>query len=586
MDSKNKARCLMTSNIVWCLAMSIFPAIFILPTNCSVAYCQQPQQTRLQDRATLIILAPTGPVFVDLHLTVSRVPYREWVAQFLAKDMDVDKSGRLDASELNLLTESIRQLIGIQDSSQILKAMQESSHKTPSSDPNSDPTSTDVAVEDFVEWLRARIPRAFDLIAQPQAADDAVRLASLVDVDHDGAISEDELKMSSRTLRFRDLDNDETFSVSELLPYRDPRSQNAAVAPDAVSLPFFHVIDHESAQRAAERIVQRFGKDGRIAPDLLRQRHLNPVDTLRDEPAQETSLSIDDVLAVVEKPQFHMVMEVSLSVQANTSNIKVAISREALQFCKPAAKQIFGEYSLAIDGLPLKIQALGGGANDRRNTQGYLGQTFVMSDSDRNQYLDETEFSGMMEALNRSGVQGDFAAVDFNDDQMVTRDEVFSFAKRDQMAVASRVQVSVKQDGKTLFGILDTNSDRRLSVREMRSGGELLKPYDFNQDNKFADSELGTEYVLAISLGRPEFRRASGQGDMMASQMNSGDAILPGSDSLSGPEWFRRMDRNQDGDVSVREFLGTRDQFRRIDADNDELISAEEATIVDDTSNK
>ena len=572
MISRNQVGRPMTSSIAWSLAM------LCLLAACGAAYCQQPEQSRLEhralqeDRATLIVLAPVGPVFVDLHLRVSKVPYREWVAQFLARDMDVDKSGRLDASELNLITESIRQLIGVQDSSEILKAMDSSS----SNPATSDQTSATVAVDDFIEWLRNQIPRAFDLIAQPQVADDAVRLASLVDVDHDGAISEDELRAAARTLRFRDLDNDETFSVSELLPYRDPRSQNAAVAPDAVSLPFFHVIDHESAERAAERILQRYGSEGQVPVDLLRQQNLNPADAA----SAEKKLTAAEVLAIVETPRFHMVMEVNLSVQANTSNIKVAIGRDASEFCKPAAKQAFGEYSLAIDGLPLKVQALGGGANDRRNTQGYLGQTYVMSDGDRNQYLDESEFSGMKEALNRSGVKGDFRAVDFNGDKMVTRDEVFSFAKRDQMAVASRVQVSVMQDGKTLFGLLDRNSDRRLSVREMRSGAEILKPYDFNRDNKFADSELGTEFVLTISLGRPEFRRTSGQSDMMSGEMNSGDAILPGSDSLTGPEWFRRMDRNQDGDVSVREFLGTQEQFTQIDVNRDDLLSAEEATDV------
>lgn len=572
MVSKNHDIRTVTHTIAWSLAM-----LFAF-TASGVAYCQQPRQSpkesqrQKDDRATLIVLAPVGPVFVDMHLMVSKVPYREWVAQFLAKDMDIDKSGRLDASELNLLTESIKQLIGVQESSEILKAMDASTSDSVSAEQ----APASVAVDDFIDWLRIHIPRAFDLIAQPQAADDAVRLASLVDVDHDGAISEEELRASSRTLRFRDLDNDETFSVSELLPYRDPRSQNAAVAPDAVSLPFFHVIDHESAERAAERIVQRYGAEGQVPADLLRQQNLNSPGVA----SEEKRLTAAEVLTIVEKPQFHMVMEVSLSVQANTSNIKVAISRDASEFCKPAAKQAFGEYSLAIDGLPLKVQALGGGANDRRNTQGYLGQTFVMSDGDRNQYLDESEFSGMMEALNRSGVRSDFGGVDFNGDKMVTRDEVFSFAKRDQMAVASRVQVSVMQNGKTLFGLLDKNSDRRLSVREMRSGSELLKPYDFNRDNKFADSELGTEFVLAISLGRPEFRRTSGQSDMMSREMNSGDAILPGSDSLTGPEWFRRMDRNQDGDVSAREFLGTKEQFTNIDSNGDELLSAEEATVV------
>ena len=541
------------------VAVLLFPFI-----GSGRVFSQSIEDSHVSDRATLIVLAPVGPVFVDLHLTVSRIPYREWVARFLATDMDVDHSGRLNEAELNLLTDGIRTLVGVKNSAEILKAM--------------NAVTDDVTVDDFITWLRNRIPRAFDLIAQPQAADDAVRLASLLDTDDDGAVSEEELKTASRTLRFRDLDNDETFSVSELLPYRDPRSQNAAVAPDAMSLPFFHVIDHESAQRAAERIVQRYGHDGQISAELLRQR--GRIAGVPSSP--DRAMLIDDVASVIEMPQFHMVMEVNLSVKANTSNVKVAIDREASAFCKPAANQKFGEYSLVIDGLPLKVTALGGSANDRRNTQGFLGQTFVMSDGDRNQYLDESEFPGVIEALNRSGVRAEFAAVDLDGDGMVTREEVFSFARRDQMAVASRVEVSVRQDGKTLFGLLDQNSDRRLSAREVRSGGEVLTTYDFNQDNKFADSELGTEFVLAISLGRPAFRRESGQTNMMSMQMGAGDAILPGSESLRGPEWFRRMDRNQDGDVSPREFLGTAQQFVQIDGDSDRLISADEAMGIDD----
>ncbi len=45
----------------------------------------------------------------------------------------------------------------------------------------------------------------------------------------------------------------------------------------------------------------------------------------------------------------------------------------------------------------------------------------------------------------------------------------------------------------------------------------------------------------------------------------------------AGPEWFQKMDRNHDGDVSRREFLGPRDQFDRLDRDNDGLIGADEA---------
>ena len=47
-----------------------------------------------------------------------------------------------------------------------------------------------------------------------------------------------------------------------------------------------------------------------------------------------------------------------------------------------------------------------------------------------------------------------------------------------------------------------------------------------------------------------------------------------------GPVWFRKMDRNADGDVS-REFLGTKAEFDAIDTDHDDLISLEEAEAWD-----
>jgi len=514
------------------------------------------------DRATLVIMAPLGPVFADLQISVAKMPYRTWVGRYLATQMDVDRDDRLTESELELLTENIRRLTGISGPEKILDAL------------SLEQPAADVTVADFAKWLSEKLPKAFDLIAQPQSADDAVRLTSLIDADQNGMVSDAELQAATRTLRFRDLDNDETFSVSELIPYRDPRSQNAAVTPDVVSLPFFHVTGPDSQSLAADRILKRYGHDGVLEAAVLRQtRPAKEGQALRVDPE-----SLQEILAA---PEYHLTLDIRLSDNANTSDVNVTVSPAATEFCE-VQDDSFGQTAISIDGLPLKIVARGGGKNNRTATRGFLGQTFVMIDSDRNQYLDETEFGGIVSALQQSGATGDFAAVDHNSDKMVTRDELFSFAERDQMASASRIEVTVMQDGKTLFGLLDTNQDRRLSAREVRSGSDVLKQFDMNQDGGFAETELGTEYVLTLGLGRSELRRSTGSMQMMnPMQMNSGDAILPGTAALSGPEWFKRMDRNQDGDVSAREFPGSAEHFRQLDTDADQLITAVEAEAIE-----
>jgi Ca2+-binding EF-hand superfamily protein len=524
----------------------------------AVAQRQTPSLAQA-DHATMIIMAPLGPVVADLRISVAKIPYRTWVSRFVASQMDVDKNTQLDSKELSLLTENVRRLGNIPGPEEILAATVR------------EPGATEVPTKQFVEWLQTRLPKSFDLIAQPQAADDAVRLTSLLDANLDASISDAELLNSLRALRFRDLDNDETFSVSELMPYRDPRSQNAPVSPDVVNLPFYHVTDEASGKLAAERIVGRYGSEGTVAIPILRQQKL---------PESDRRLNVDELAGLLQQPEFHLTIDVKLSDRAGTSDIDVAISSSATSFCRTTDDK-FGQTAIVADGLPLRIVARGGGANNRAVTRGFLGQTFVMIDGDRNQYLDETEFAGIVGAMQQSGANGDFATVDQNSDKMVTRDELFSFVERDLMAAASRIEVTVKQDGKTLFSLLDANQDRRLSAREIRNGTAVLQKYDRNADGSFAETELGTEYVLTLGLGRSELRRNSGMMTMQTMAMNSGDAVLPGLEGLNGPEWFRRMDRNQDGDVSVREFLGTSTQFTALDTDQDGLMSASEAEVAE-----
>ncbi len=116
-----------------------------------------------------------GAVIADLRISVARIPYRTWVSRFVATQMDVDRNGQLDSKELSLVTEKREAAWNISGPKEILASAV------------ADPEAAEVPTKRFTEWLQTRLPKSFDLIAQPQAADDAVRLTSLIDVNLDAS---------------------------------------------------------------------------------------------------------------------------------------------------------------------------------------------------------------------------------------------------------------------------------------------------------------------------------------------------------------------------------------------------------------
>ena len=72
-------------------------AVLALP---AVAQRQTPSLPQA-DHATMIIMAPLGPVVADLRISVAKIPYRTWVSRFVASQMDVDKNTQLDSKELS-----------------------------------------------------------------------------------------------------------------------------------------------------------------------------------------------------------------------------------------------------------------------------------------------------------------------------------------------------------------------------------------------------------------------------------------------------------------------------------------------------
>ena len=131
-----------------------------------------------------------------------------------------------------------------------------------------------------------------------------------------------------------------------------------------------------------------------------------------------------------------------------------------------------------------------------------------------------------------------------------------------------RVEVVFADHGSGLFELLDRNGDGRLSPRELVEAVAVL--------NSFAgpDGTLGPADIVR----RFRVRTAVESIPVGVLVPPTRAPIAAESSAPAGvPAWFVKMDRNGDGDVSLREFVGPIELFRKLDRNGDGLISADEA---------
>jgi Ca2+-binding EF-hand superfamily protein len=213
-----------------------------------------------------------------------------------------------------------------------------------------------------------------------------------------------------------------------------------------------------------------------------------------------------------------------------------------------------------------------GTASDARN---FFRTRLRQLDANKDRALDEREFAGLIGDLQSNGLGTvPFKLVDTNRDGQVSDGELQALIDQDSAAQQTRIELVISHDSESLFEILAGRGDRRLTLRKLMEGHSRLEARDSDQDGVVRMSEIAGKYRLTAEPGKPTMFR-SGNRMMRGSPPASVSAGPP----LSGPLWFQKMDRNQDGDVSAREFLGSGDLFLRLDRDGDGLLSAEEAAL-------
>jgi EF hand len=150
-----------------------------------------------------------------------------------------------------------------------------------------------------------------------------------------------------------------------------------------------------------------------------------------------------------------------------------------------------------------------------------------------------------------------FPFADRDSDGRLTRAEWTAYLDLWERLAAGVVVVTVLDHGRGLFELIDADADGALSVRELRGAWSRLEDAGCVRDGTWDRTRLPRQVRWTASLGTPR--------------------TLLRSPLRAGPPWFRGMDRNGDGDVSAKEWLGPPNVFRRLDVDGDGLLSADEA---------